>query len=312
MATATFTEVEDRSIGQQLSEAIWDDQIRDNVNQLAGAHRNLLVNGGYEVWQRGAGSFTAVGGVWTADRWRYYDAGLSGTIAITRESSTKATDSVYSLKAVFTRVGVNGILTQLIEDYTQLRGRTVSLSMKVHQSVASSCRLFITDSTGTTTSATSATTGSFVTLTATRALGSGITSLEVGVEFTASGTFHLDNAMLVIGPAPAPYQPLTPQEDLARCQRYYEVHGGVNGSMAFGGYGVATAGYYLWLPFAVRKGGTPTVTKNGTWNVVGCPQPAINGAFPDGYGLTVTPSGTGGFVFNCNGTDDTITAEWNP
>ena len=226
MATATFTEVVDRAIGQALEEAIWDDQIKDNVNQLAGAHRNLLVNGAFEVWQRGTSGFTTPLGMYTADMWRYVDAGGSGTIAITRESSTKLAASTYALKAVYTKVAVNSQLTQRIENVAELRGRYLSLSVWVHQSVASGCRPFIADSAGTTYGSAVATTGSFVLLTVTRTVDSAATTLDAGVEFQSSGTYYLDNAMLSLSPVPAPFRPLHPQEELARCQRYYEVHGG--------------------------------------------------------------------------------------
>ena len=303
MATATFTEVVDRAIGDPLTEAIWDDQLKDNLNQLAGAHRNLLTNGGFEVWQRGAGPFTTL--VYSADRWQVSTG--SGTITVTQETTT--TDgSTASLKAVLTGTPPGGYVVQTLEDYRSLRGKTAQFSARVHQSVASSASLTIVDSSGQTSGSVSATTGSFVTLTASRAIGAAVTYVQVVVSFAVAGTFYLDNAMLVVGPAPAPYQPLHPQDDLARCQRYYEVIttmnylGSANGAHSMG----------QWVPWAVAKGGVPTVTKNGTWAVTNCNQPSTGSAAPAGFVLFATATGAGGVQFTANSADDTITGEWNP
>lgn len=308
MADATFTTVVAR-VDQQLTNAIWEDQIRDNLNQLAGSHRNHLVNGGMEVWQRGAGGFTT--SVYTADRWLQTIS--NGTSTVTQETSVVDTSSGNSLKIVTAGGIVTTSISQKLEHLTQLRGRTLALSARVRQSVASGVVMTIDAAGGSGSSGTSATTGSFVTFLATLAVGAADAGpLNVTFSFTAAGTFYIDNVMLVVGPDPAPYMPLHPQEDLARCQRYYEVHGGVNSAFAIGGYNAAAAGVTQYVPFATVKGGIPTVTKNGTWNVVNCGQPSTGGAYSAGYNITVITTALGAVAFNANSTDDTITAEYNP
>ena len=309
MATATFTTVVDRSVGDPITEAIWDDQLKDNLNQLAGAHRNQLVNGGMEVWQRGAGSFTT--SVYTADRWSMTIS--NGTATVTQETSVVDTSSGSSLKIVTAGGIVTTTISQRLEHLTQLRGRTLAVSARVQQSVSSGVGLTINDASGASTSGASTTTGSFVTLTATRAVGaSDAGPLSVTFTFGAAGTFYLDNVMLVIGPAPAPYMPLHPAEEMERCQRYYELHGGVNNAMGLNAYAAAGANYSAIIQFATAKYGVPTMTKNGTWGVVNSGQPATNAPTKDGYTLFATATALGTCSFGNNSTDDTIVAEVNP
>lgn len=311
MATATFTTIADKATGDTFTEAMYDDYLKDNVNQLAGAHRNLLVNGGMEVWQRGAGGFTT--SVYTADRWLQTIS--AGTSTVTQETSVVDTSSGNSLKIV--TVGGPSIVTisQKLEHLAQLRGRTLAVSARVQQSVASGATVSITASGGSATSSASATTGAFVTMTTSLAVGAADAGpLNVTFNFTTAGTYYIDNVMLVVGPAPAPYQPLHPQEDLARCQRYYEIHGGQNNAFpSVSGYAAAgSENIRTNVAWQVTKGGNPTVTKNGTWGVTNCGQPAIQGAHPNGYTLQCVSSAAGQCLSTPNSTDDTITGEWNP
>lgn len=312
MATATFTEVVDRSIGDPITEAIWDDQLKDNINQLGGAHRNLLTNGGFELWQRGAGGFTTTL-AYTADRWQM-SLGAGSTLTVTQETSTVDTYSTSALKGVFTLSAGTTSVSQKIEDYKAVVARTVSVSLRVRQGAASAIQIQLNDGIGTTTSTLSATTGSYVTITATRTLSASSTQFLVNILFLVSGTHYLDNAMLVIGPSPAPYQPLHPQEDLARCMRYYEVHGGIATAMIV--RGIATAGSQAFgsnVVFSVPKSGAPTVTKNGTWVVTNCGQPTISaGANTKGYEIRADSSAAGVANFLTDGTDDSVTSEHNP
>lgn len=310
MATAAFTTVESR-VDQQLTNTIWADEIKDNINQLGGAHRQLLVNGGFEYWQRGAGSFTAPD-AYGADRWQN-NLNILDVITVTKETSIVDGASVAALKTIAGNLGASPYsIRQTIEDYAQLKGKTVSFSVRVQQNVASSVSLKLDDGVGSTTGSTVATTGSYVTLTVTHTLNASATRLFCDVVIVRNTTTYLDNAMLVVGPAPAPYRPLHPQEELARCQRYYEVHGGVNGVMTMAGYNAAGAASQAYIPYAVPKGGTPTVTKNGTWGVVNCGQPTIAGAYANGYSLQVAVTALGSYSVSCNSSDDNTTSEWNP
>jgi hypothetical protein len=310
MANATFTTVVDRAIGDVLTEPIWDDQLKDNINMLAGAHRNLLTNGGFEVWQRGAGAFTT-NLAYTADRWQYV---LSlGTASITQETSI--TDaSASALKVVCTTGGANDRLRQKVENAFDFRGRPCAVAVRVRQGAANAVTVGLDDGVSVvSTSATSATTGAYVTLWTTLAVAASATQLYVNLNIPVAGTHYFDNAMLVMGPSPAPFQPEHQQQDVARCQRYYEVHGGASGAPYVNVYGAAGAVFAgVSQPLMVLKGGTPTVTKNGTWAVTNCGQPAVSNPTASGYVLSTTVTALGMFSYSPNSTDDTITIEWNP
>jgi hypothetical protein len=301
MATAAFTTVVDRSIGDPLTEAIWDDQLKDNINQLGGAHRNLLTNGGFEIWQRGTGSFTT-SGAYSADRWLITNSGANQTV--TKETST-IDGGLAALKCVVSSTNAN--VDQKLEDYASLRGRTLSLSIRAQQSASGIINVTLNDSAGGTNVVSSSTTGSYQTMVVSRTINAAATSVTVTIQIS-TGTVYLDNAMLVIGPSPAPYQPLHPQEDLARCQRYYEVTivnylGSAQGASHTMGQ---------WLPFAVTKSGTPTITKNGTWAVTNCAQPSVGTAAATGLAVFTTSSAAGAVQFVGNSADDTVSAEHNP
>ena len=310
MADATFTTVVAR-VDQQLTNAIWEDQIRDNLNQLAGAHRNaLLVNGGMEVWQRGAGAFTA-GSAYSADRWQVNPG--TGATSVTQETTTIDSLSSTSAKLVNTAgASQTPEFYQKVEHWAALKGQEISCSVRVNQGAASGLRVRLHDGVSFTDGSTSATTGSWITLTCTKTLSASATTLVVYVATLVSGTYYVDNAMLTIGPDPAPYRPLHPQEELARCQRYYEVHGGVNAALSTGGYQAAGATSYCYIGYATAKAGTPTVTKNGTWAVTNCGQPGTTGASPAGYSLSTVVTALGAYSFGANSTDDTVTHEINP
>jgi hypothetical protein len=108
-----------------------------------------------------------------------------------------------------------------------LRGLTISFSVWVNTAVANGLRAYIySDGTGAGFTTTSTTGGPQV-LRVTRTVPTDATLVTVGIQFTASCTGDIDNAMLVVGSQAADYAPLHPADDLARCQRYYEKFSGI-------------------------------------------------------------------------------------
>ncbi len=223
------------------------------------ARANILTNGGYEIFQRGAGPYTT-NNAYTADRWQIILGGTS-TISVTQETTTIDTQGVSALKAVYTQGTANSQIDQKVENYTQYRGQTLSFSIRVRQGVASNIRPYISDSGVKTYGVASATTGGYVTLTVTLAIGAASTGINAGVDLGASDTVYLDNAMLVVGSVPCNYVPLHPEEEWARCKRYYRY---VNGN--FIGFCYSGTLFAVDVPLSGLMAGTPTVsvTANGT------------------------------------------------
>ena len=234
---------------------------------------SLLTNGGMEVWQRGT-SFAA-SGAYTADDWKLgLGAGSSGTL--TRESSIVDTGSKYSLKIVYTHTS-SSFLRQAVEDFSQLRSRSVTFSCRYNATANNAFRVLISDGVAATYSGYGTGDSTWRTLTLTKAMSVSATACTIELTLDASVTLYVDNATLVVGSAALAYAPLHPADELSRCLRYYEVHGG---GLAMGpiiqGYGAAGASAGYGVVFATRKAITPTMTKNGTWTANNCGQPALN------------------------------------
>lgn len=239
------------------------------------ARRNLLVNGGFEVWQRGSAAFVA-NLAFTADRWQI---GLAGTDTLSVIRDTLHADASSNVCAACTFVLGTGAGSTFLKqelksaDGHQLQGRTVSLSMRVNASVANAVRINLqSDGTGpvNVSSAFHAGGSVYSTLTVTATIPGNASIVYAVVYFAASCTAYLDNAMLVVGSVAADYAPLHPADDLARCLRYYEVFGGVSPSLPYiSAYSAANDPNGVNVFFAAKKAATPTVTPAPTgWTTV--------------------------------------------
>lgn len=232
--------------------------------------RQYLVNGGFEMWQRGAGAFTA-NNAYTADRWQILLAGTD-TLSVSREGTNKKTNSLYAAAVAFT-LGTGAGGTQLrqalviSDNYHGLLGQAISLRIpiKLSAAVADAVRAFIqTDGTGGTTtySAYHGNNTNWENLDVNNiTVPSDATYVRVGVAFAASCTAYVDNAMLIMGNAAVDYVPLTPEEELSRCQRYYEVWGGTAIYETFmGGFCNGTTSLATVFIYKVTKAVVPTLT----------------------------------------------------
>src|SRR5215469_15263764 len=253
------------------------------------ARANLLTNGGFEIWQRGNGPFTG-GSVYTADRWITYVAS-GDTFSITRDTTHGDNGAGVCMAVTYTRSTGGSQIQQVIEDVVQNRSRTFTFSVRVFQTVANSVRIGIYDSVnGFRYSPVGTTANAYQTLTLTAPIGATATNITLVVDFQASCTAYLDNAMLVVGTQPANYVPLHPADDLARCLRYYEILGSPSSSAAIeiaNGQCYGPGNAQIALKY-VQKPVTPTVTAFG-------PPQVTNAA-----GSYVTPTGAGGLNIGLN------------
>jgi hypothetical protein len=102
------------------------------------AGKNAIINGAFNVWQRGT-SFTPAGSgnqVYTADRFSVFRDG-SGTVSVSQQSFTPGTapvsgyESQYYLRFAQSVAGTGGtysVLEQRIEDVRTFAGQTITLS----------------------------------------------------------------------------------------------------------------------------------------------------------------------------------------
>jgi hypothetical protein len=276
------------------------------------ARDNLLTNGGFEIWQRGAGPFTASGS-WSADRWMVAPV---GTMSVSRDTANAAQSGGTCAAIVATGGPTNLLVSYLIPNTTEgqeFRGRTYSLSARVKCSVANGCRLSLFDSTGATALGAYHTGGgAYETLTVTGTAGASASQFQARVVFDVAGTYYVDNAMLVVGSQAANYVPMHPADDFARCLRYYEVVGALQNEIVFTFYGGAGITTGTLFGFKARKAITPTFTKNATWLVSNCGQPIILSGSVDTVSLAVLVTATGTTSYNNNIAGANVVMEANP
>src|SRR5215471_12459380 len=140
--TITTTQIQDGTIATAdlANAAVTNAKLGTDTARL-----NLLTNGGFEIWQRGNGPFTA-NTAYTADRWII---GLAGTDTLSVSRDTTNVDpagSNASAACTFT-LGTGAGATNLRQglqtssDQVSVGGRTLSFSARVRTSVANAVRL---------------------------------------------------------------------------------------------------------------------------------------------------------------------------
>lgn len=166
---------------------------------------NFFRNAGFEDGPAGPWTVTnvqqAVFGSWLGLN------GVGSSAALSRELTTKSADSLVAAKVIQTRVSGSLQLFQNFIVPASMRGKQLSVSFQVHQSIANAVRPYISDTGGNSFGATSATTGSFVTLTSTRTIDAAATVVQAGIYIDVSATVYVDNAIWSLGAIAATYRP---------------------------------------------------------------------------------------------------------
>jgi hypothetical protein len=249
--------------------------------------KNRIINGGFDVWQRGTSFPSAVHTSYTADRWWVVTDGV-GTVNVTRNDiSALGLNSQYSLRAERT-AGTNRwvIGTQLETSVVKaLLGETVTFSCKLREGASLTSNIDIT--VGTSVSETKFTSvvdgGSFtvpnaslnttsftqVSFTFTIPAGSAALGLKIELSATQAGAsgafFEVAEAQLEVGSAATNFDYRFYGTELPLCQRYFARVSapGIEfyPCMLTGGY-IFPANWYKWitakLPVTMRS--APSVT----------------------------------------------------
>lgn len=212
--------------------------------------QNAVINGGFDIWQRGT-SFTPASGnayLWTSDRWAMYSDHSGGTVNVSRQAFTAGDMELlgigglqyYSRLATTSPTGANYTVYQYkIEDVRSLAGQTVTISYygkadaartiytQFFQNFGSGGSSEVYVGTQTKTMSTTWTRYSH-TFTIPTVAGKTINAnnnlrLEIKVDPNISLTFDLAAVQLEVGSAITPFKRHAPsiQGELAVCQRYY-------------------------------------------------------------------------------------------
>jgi hypothetical protein len=313
--------------------------IADQQENLGGpvtpviAGKNFLINGGFDIWQRGTTGFSSV--AYTADRWYNFQ---SASITGSRQSTNPPAGSQYVFRQTVTSTGGYYTLNQFLETSTvaALWGKTVTFSIKLRRSSTFDSIMFVDIQKSATVDGGSGATWTQIATTQMPAssISSGTTSADwttlsvtttIPSDGTANGLYvrlgYLTNpangsyieaaqAQLEVGSVVTPFSRAggTIQGELAACQRYYQVFGGNNGQYPIvTGYATSaqTPRYPIAFPVTMRI--TPTIAKNGTWDLSNCtgPSPTFIGTY--GFAMEVNVTSTGNFYAYPNTVDDTFT-----
>lgn len=237
----------------------------ENTGPLAGL-RNRIINGNFQINQRGYVSGTAIAAsTWGHDRWR----GSSITGGATYTFVQGSPDTLITITA--------GNLQQVIEG-ANIEGGTYVLSWQ-----------------GTALGRNNAS-GGFV---ASPVILTGITAgANLTVEFQ-NGT--LGKVQLEAGTIPTPFERRPIGLELSLCYRYYQRY--IASGLSFQGYGAAGQGVAWNFPVVPMQGNTtPVMNILGTWTFTNCT--AVNkGAF-NNNGLStivqilIAPTALGSFSAN--------------
>jgi hypothetical protein len=323
--------------GTASQDVIFDDAQVSSLNggPLAG-FRNRIINGNFDIWQRGTSHST--NGYGSADRWNNGIIGSACTVS--RQPFTLGQTDVPGEPLYFCRMAVTSVagagnranLQQRIEDVRTFAGQQVTVSFWAKADAAKPISVELIQSFGSggspsasvetigTTKTTLSTSWQKVTVTATvpsisgKTLGTnGNSWLQFNIWFDAgsdlnartdslgqqSGTFDIAQVQIEPGPVATPFEQRPIGTELALCQRYFQVLRALRLS------GYTTVGNELAWPItyntAMRAYPTGTSTDFTLNNVQSAAQPFPTNMADASGGLRII-SGGGGVTAAIDGT----------
>jgi hypothetical protein len=289
---------------------------------------NPVLNSAFQVWQRGtsvalAASTSAANG-YTADRWDILN-NASQAMTISRQTTSDTTNlpNIQYCARVQRNSGQTGTGTiymrQGFETINSIpfAGKTVMYSFYARAGAnysATSNYLTFTVGTGTGTdqnpmsftgeatplnNTTTALTTTWQRFTISGTLSASATQVYVGFAYTPTGTagtndyFEVTGVQLELGSTATPFDTYatTIQGELAACQRYYYVVGGVANQYPIVSGNLSGTGSQIRTPikYGVTMRVAPTITKNGTWSVSSnTNQPAAVFIGTEGFSIEVS------------------------
>lgn len=282
-----------------------------------GGFRNAIINGNFDIWQRGTSFSNPAGLAYTSDRWLLNFNGTGATRTLSRQAFTLGQTDVPGEPTYFFRFnqsvagsgGTFNVLTQRIEDVRTFAGQQVTLSFYA-KAAASLTMPFVTlrQAFGTggspsafvdTTLNTSVVVGTTFTKYMFTATLPSISGKTLGTDnnsylepilylpLNTTFTFDLAQVQLEAGPVDTPFERRPIGTELVLCQRYYcETFGNARFS-AVGNQNMETAIYW---PVQMRA--SPTITSSGG-TTVNVSQAQAASADRFGARFIITSSGSG-------------------
>ena len=238
----------------------------DDVYSVIGTNRNLIINGNFDVWQRGT-SFSS-GTQYTADRWYSYQTG-SFAQSLTKSSLT---EHGYAAEVLSNATSGYAMIAQVVENSSQLKG-TYTLSFYIKSTGTGNVRIEFRQNTSSTTiwqdvAYTTVSTGwQRVTKTIYLSETDNIRILIGVATGTPGATVSITKVQFELGSVATPFEHRLYGTELALCQRYFQVVVDETPVIFGNGYAETTNQFRTQIRFYQRMRAAPTLSISGTFTV---------------------------------------------
>jgi hypothetical protein len=293
----------DRLFVYRSSSSAWV-QIAESTNLAAlsavlPTRQNAIINGGFDVWQRGTSITPTSGYAYTADRWRTFSYGAS-TSTFSQQAFTPGTAPVAGYEGrFFARVlstNSNAVFSHIIEDVRTFAGQQVTLSFWAKSATAQTLtNVYISQSFGAGGSAavdtvvaaptiTTSWTRYTFTLTLPSVAGKTITSnslLDLNIWGNVNNALDIWGVQLEAGSVATPFvrAATTLQGELAACQRYYQRYTSVANNAIFTGTMFSSTIFYGAFVFPkMRVAPSSSVSAAAAFTIFGAGTSAVSTA----------------------------------
>lgn len=258
--------------------------------------RQALVNGNFDIWQRGASVAMTTANAYTADRW-YCETATAGTDkTVSQQDGTGVNGSYYCARVAMVQ-DVDELLTfsQALEskDSIKFRGKKITLSFYARggaEFVADNSTLvskivtgkgtdqkvlaFTTSADAVSQNNTLTTSWQKFTCTTSAVIASDITQIGISLAFTHAGSgvttnyFEVTQVQLCAGDVALPFMPKSYDDEFMACQRFFQSYSFTNGGNIVFGLSYAASGASFAFMFKSRLRSIPTTcTLSGTMTV---------------------------------------------
>jgi hypothetical protein len=282
--------------GQELMRADTAQEVR---TAIGAGRKNLFINGDFDVWQRGTSTSVDTQTHYGADRWREYKSG--GTAGSTRQTFTVGQTEVPNNPKYYIKYNVTSgnnymLIGQRVEDIAQFSGQTFTMSFwarGVNPTAAGSLQLRFSHNFGTGGSPSSGFSVFLTDVTLTTSWTKYVRTVTVpsmaayvfgdddnsymsiellqGGADTSTNAWHIDLAQvqLEVGKVATEFEHRSYGEELALCQRYYQLLGGVPyAAVGFGKIYAAGQTAMAFVPFITEMRAPPAVAEKGNGLIV--------------------------------------------
>ena len=256
-------------------------------------NRNRIINGLFDVWQRGTSFAAITTGTYTADRWVYTQTGAGGSRSVSQQSNALGTLIGGMQAKQFLRLDIATLgsataqtIGQRIEDVRTFAGETISVSCMVKGTLTGAVTLNVLQNFGsggspsatvTTAVGTYTPTASWVRKTFTiavpsisgKTLGSTADTHYLELQFDAgnkTGQLDIWGVQLEQNTTATILEREPIQQTLAKCYRYYWVHVPGTGVITVGTFvSYTTSNNFHNFSFPVAMRGLPICTIASTF-----------------------------------------------